>query len=115
MQAPTKTLNMVLAINKHLKVATFFPVCNLQLNLCCREVKEDFLEFECHLKFDFDVLRGSGVPYKYCVYGTNYADVFEYLHGAPTRGWRDHVRNRCLRVNSKPGKGKNYIILFEIF
>ena len=93
----------------------FFSVCYLQLNLC-REVNEDLLEFECHLKLDIDVLRGSGIAYKYCVYGTNYADEFEYLHGAPTQRWKDHIRNRCLRVNYKPGKGKNYMILFlEIF
>ncbi len=75
----------------------------------CREVNEEFLEFECHLKLDYDVLRGSGIPFKYCVYGTNHDDEFEYLHGAP--GWRDDIRNRCLRVT---GKGKNYMILFHL-
>ncbi len=74
----------------------------------CREVKEDFLEFECHLKLDYDVLRGTGVPYKYCVYETNHADEYEYLHGAPSpQGWIDYIRNRCLRVNYRPGNGKN--------
>ncbi len=79
----------------------------------CREVKEEFLELECHLKFDFDVIKGSGTPYKYCVYGTNHADEYEFLHGAPApQAWRDYIRNRCLRVNKKPENGKNYIILF---
>ncbi len=104
----TKTVRATYAI---FLTSHFSSVCNLQLNLCCREVNEDFLEFECHLKLDFDVLRGSGVPYKYCVYETNYADEFEYLHGAPTQGWRDHISNRCLRVNNRPGKGKSYMIL----
>ncbi len=77
-------------------------------------MNEEFLEFECYLKFDFDVLRGTGSPYKYCVYGTNHAGEFEYLHGAPSpQGQRDIIRNRCLRVNNTPGKGKNYMILFR--
>ncbi len=76
-------------------------------------MNEEFLELECHLKLDFDVLRGSGIPYKYCVHGTNHANEFEYLHGAPPQGWMYHNMNRCLRVNYKPGKGKNYIIMFR--
>ncbi len=75
-------------------------------------MNEEYLEFECHLKFDYDVLRGTGVPYKYCVYGTNHANEYEYLHGAPPQRQRDIIRNRCLRVNNTPGKGKNYTILF---
>ncbi len=91
----------------HIFNQTFSPVSNLKLNFACmcREVNEEFLEFECHMKFDFDVLRGHGIPYKYCVFGTDHADMFEYLHGAPPQGWRNSIRNRCLRVNNKPGKG----------
>ena len=75
----------------------------------CREMNEEFLELECHLKFDFDVLRGSGIPYKYCVYGTNHAKEFEYLHGAPPYNIsKESIRNRCLRVNNKPGQGKKW-------
>ncbi len=84
----------------------FSPVYNLQLNLC-REVNEDFLEFECHQMFDFDVLSGAGIPYKYCIYTTNHTDEYEYLHGAPSPpAWKDIIRNRCLRVNNTPRKGK---------
>ena len=77
-------------------------------------MNEEFLEFECHLKLDYDVLRGTGSPYKYCVYRTNHVDEFEYLHGVPSpQGQRDINWNRCLRVNYKPGNGKNYMILFR--
>ncbi len=73
-------------------------------------MKKEFLEFECHLELDVDLLKGSGIPYKYCVYGTDCSDMFEYLHGAPGRS--NSVKNRCLKVNNKPGKSKKYIILF---
>ena len=75
-------------------------------------MNEEFLEFECHLKLDFDVLRGTEIPYKYCVHGTDHANELEYLHGKPAQGWRDY-RNRCLRVNNTPGRGKNYPIMFR--
>ncbi len=82
----------------------------------CREVNEEFLEFECHLKLDVHILRCTGIPYKYCVYGNDHTDDhFEYLYGVPRRGWiRDITWNRCLRVNYKPGKGKNYMNLLSI-
>ena len=75
----------------------------------CREVNEEFLEFECHLKLDVDVLRGSGIPYKYCVYGADHAYQFEHLYGAPSAGWGDnYISSRCLRVNiDRPEKSKN--------
>ena len=70
-------------------------------------MNEEFLEFECHLKFDFDVLRGTEIPYKYCVHGTNHAKEYEYLHGAPPRSVpKDSIRNRCLKVNNTLGQGK---------
>ncbi len=69
----------------------------------CREVNEDFLEFECHLKLDVDILS-SGIPYKYFVYGTNRADVSEYLHDV--QGWE----TRCLRMNNQSEESKNYFV-----
>ena len=71
----------------------------------CREVSKEILEFECDLKFNFDVLEGQEIPYKYCVCGTNCDNKFEYLHGAPPQH-NGGYRNRCLRANNKTGQGK---------
>ena len=79
-------------------------ISNLPSACMCREVNEELLEFECHLKLDYDILRGTKIPYKYYVYGTNHSVEFEYLHGALPQRQRDYnIRNRCLRVKN----GKN--------
>ncbi len=77
----------------------------------CREVNEEVLEFECHLKIDVHFLNEKGIPYKYCVYGVDHAaDEYEYFHSTPYTGWRE-IWNRCLRVNYRPSeKSKNYMV-----
>ncbi len=99
------------------RLLKFSPRCSslviLKLNLCREmheDVHEDVLEFECHLKLDFDVSSCLGIPYKYCVYKTDHDDQFEHLYRAPES---KHIsRNRYLNfeVNYRHGKGK---ILFQ--
>ncbi len=85
-------------------------ICNLKLNFACicREVNEEFLEFECHLKFDHSILK-SGTLYEYCVCGADHPDKSEYLHDV---NWKDNtIRKRYLRVpvpvSRSIEKGKN--------